>query len=70
MRIAIGKFTKILVAVLGGNALYYFFEDRLPAIFRHKIFAMDWGLFLDFWICVLLWLILDLAGRLRLRYKK
>ncbi len=69
MKFSIGKFTKIFVAVIGGNAIYYVFEDNLPAVFHHRIFSFDWGLLLDFWICVFLWMILDLIGRLRIHYK-
>jgi len=65
MKVIIGKFTKIFVAVIGGNAVYYIFEDRLPDIFHHKLFTFDWGLLLDFWVCVFLWVILDLLSKLR-----
>ena len=69
MKVFIGKFTKIFVAVIGGNAIYYLFEDNLPDIFHHKLFTFDWGLLLDFWICVFLWVILDLLSKLRLRLR-
>lgn len=70
IKIFFSKFTKILLAVLGGNALYYFLEDHLPGVFHHKIFALDWGLLLDFGLCVLLWMTLDLLNKLRLRRKR
>jgi len=70
MKIFIGKFTKIFVAVIGGNAIYYLFEENLPAVFHHRVFAMDWGLLLDLWICILCWLTLDLASKLVLRRRK
>lgn len=70
MRVFIGRFTKIFVAVIGGNALYYVFEDNLPAVFRHRIFALDWGLLLDLWICILCWLILDFCSKLIQRRRR
>ncbi|MDD5543771.1 MAG: hypothetical protein PHX83_11410 [Acidobacteriia bacterium] len=70
MRVLIGKFTKIFVAVIGGNALYYIFEDNLPAVFRHRIFALDWGLLLDLWICILCWLLLDFSSKLIQRRRR
>jgi hypothetical protein len=70
MKFNFGKFTKIVLAVIGGNALYYSFEDHLPDIFHHKIFSWDWGLLLDFWFCVFLWAILDFLARFRRRNKQ
>jgi uncharacterized membrane protein len=70
MKFSFGKFIKIVLAVIGGNALYYSFEDRLPDIFHHKIFSWDWGLLLDFWLCVFLWVILDFLSRFRRRNKQ
>jgi len=69
MKFNFRKFTKIVLAVIGGNALYYSLEDRLPDIFHHKIFSWDWGLLLDFWLCVFLWVILDFLARFRHRKK-
>ncbi len=70
MKLILGKFTKIFIAVIGGNAIYYSFEDHLPPVFHHHIFAMDWGLVLDFWICVFLWVILTSVTRLKFQRKK
>jgi hypothetical protein len=40
-----------LTAVLAGNAIYYLLMPHLPAAARHRLFAEDWGLLIDFAIC-------------------
>ncbi len=44
-----------LVAILGGNILFLILEPHLPAAFQHHIFRVDWGLGVDFAICVVLY---------------
>ncbi|MBI4464987.1 MAG: hypothetical protein HY647_09810 [Acidobacteria bacterium] len=47
---------KTLVAVLGGNFLYFgILYPYLPPGARHHPFHLDWGLAIDFWICVALY---------------
>jgi hypothetical protein len=52
---------KTLVAVVGGNVIYLYLRKWLPESLRHKPFHLDWGILADFWICVALWGLLDLA---------
>ena len=41
-----------LISILIGNVLYYGAIDFLPATAHHQPFEFDWGLAVDFWICV------------------
>jgi hypothetical protein len=41
-----------LIAILAGNAIYFGLESHLPPRARHTPFHIDWGLAVDFWICV------------------
>jgi hypothetical protein len=44
---------RMLVAVLGGNFLYFVvLYPFLPPQARHRRSQLDWGLLVDFWICV------------------
>ena len=46
------RWLEYLVAILLGNAIYYFsLFPHLPAPLRHQGFAMDWGSLLDFVVC-------------------
>jgi len=48
----IANFLQSLFAVLLGNAAYYLLMPSLPAAARHHLFAIDLGLLVDFWFCV------------------
>lgn len=45
------NFLDALLAVLAGNAIYFFLMPHLPAAACHALFKEDWGLLLDFAIC-------------------
>ena len=47
-----GSFWQSLVAVLVGNAIYFGVERFLPARAQHQLYQIDWGLAVDFWICL------------------
>ncbi|HEY1866291.1 MAG TPA: hypothetical protein VGG55_04405 [Candidatus Acidoferrales bacterium] len=47
------RWAEYLVAILGGNILYLFVEPQLPSGMRHRMFRVDWGLAIDFLICVM-----------------
>lgn len=47
------RWAEYLVAILGGNILYLFVEPQLPSAMRHRMFRVDWGLAIDFLICVM-----------------
>jgi hypothetical protein len=46
------RWAEYLVAILAGNILYMYVEPQLPSGMRHRMFRVDWGLALDFLICV------------------
>jgi hypothetical protein len=45
-------FWQSLVAVLAGNAIYYGVQRFLPAAAQHRLYQVDWGLAVDFWMCL------------------
>ena len=48
------NFLDALAAVLAGNAIYYLLMPGLPTVVRHRLFREDWGLLLDFAICIVI----------------
>ncbi len=40
------------IAVVAGNLIYLVLEPHLPARGQHQPGNLDWGLAVDFWICV------------------
>jgi hypothetical protein len=50
-----GTFWRSLFAVLSGNAIYFSIMRWLPPKAQHVPFQIDWGLAVDFWICVFCW---------------
>ncbi len=57
------NFLDALVAVLAGNAIYYLLMPHLPAVARHRLFKEDWGLLVDFAICVAIFAAVKCARR-------
>jgi len=43
---------RYLIAILAGNAIYFSIMRFLPPRAQHQPFQIDWGLAVDFWICV------------------
>jgi hypothetical protein len=57
------NFFQALVAVLAGNAIYFFVERYLPAGARHARFKIDLGMAVDFWVCLVVFgIIKTVAG--------
>jgi hypothetical protein len=46
------QFWQSLIAVLAGNAIYFSTQQYLPPRAQHGICRIDWGLAVDFWICL------------------
>ena len=46
------NFWRSLIAVLAGNAIYFALWRYLPPKARHQPQHIDWGLAVDFWICL------------------
>jgi hypothetical protein len=57
------NFVQSLVAVLLGNAAYYALMPSLRPLARHKLFAVDWGLAVDFWFCLVAFGLIRTARR-------
>ncbi len=58
------KWLKTLVAVVLGNALYFFgLVPYLPPAGRHHPNRLDWGLLVDFWVCLAMYGLVDLSSR-------
>ena len=49
------NFFESLVAVLTGNAVYFLLMPHLPEQVRHNPQRLDFGLLLDFCICLVIW---------------
>ena len=63
MKFSWRRFLIALAAVLIGNAIYWFLMPYLPQKGRHVPDQLDWGLLVDFWICVLVYNLLLLFMR-------
>ena len=60
----VARWLQALAAVVAGNALYFLLvAPALPGQLRHRPFAIDAGLGLDFLICLALYLALGRLGR-------
>jgi len=58
------RYWKMLVAILGGNFLYFVvLYPYLPPGARHRPNQLDWGLAVDFWICLALYGLLAFTFR-------
>jgi hypothetical protein len=49
-----------LAAILIGNTIYYAIYRHLPPRGQHHVYRIDWGLAIDFWICVICYFLLKL----------
>lgn len=60
------RWLEYLVAILLGNAIYYFsLVPYLPASLLHQGFAIDGGVLVDFVVCVLVYGLIRLGARVR-----
>ena len=46
------NFWRSLLAVLAGNLIYYASYRYLPPGAQHHLYQIDWGLAVDFWMCL------------------
>ena len=58
-----GNFWRSLIAVLAGNAIYFSVEQYLPPRAQHHPYAVDWGLAVDFWMCLVCYGLVGLFRR-------
>lgn len=60
------RLLKQLVAILIGNAIYFLLlMPHLPARAQHRPDKLDLGLLVDFWICVVVYGVMELLSRKR-----
>ncbi len=58
------RLLKQLIAIVAGNLLYFFvLMPHLPLAGRHRPDRLDLGLLVDFWVCVVLYGIIELLDR-------
>ena len=57
------NFWHSLIAVLAGNAIYFSVESYLPPKAQHQVNAIDWGLAVDFWMCLVCYGVVALFRR-------
>jgi hypothetical protein len=59
------RWLEYLVAILIGNAIYYFsLVPHLPDFLRHQGFRTDWGAGIDFLVCVAVYGLIRLGSSL------
>ena len=46
------NFRRSLLAIVAGNLIYYSVQRYLPPVARHQIYRVDFGLAVDFALCV------------------
>ena len=58
------NFFQSLAAVLAGNLLYFFLlAPHLPPPSQHGSFRLDLGLVIDFWICLVIYGVIQFFAR-------
>jgi ABC-type uncharacterized transport system permease subunit len=58
------KLLKQTIAIVVGNLLYFFvLMPHLPQAGRHGPDRLDLGLIVDFWVCVVLYGVIELVDR-------
>jgi ABC-type uncharacterized transport system permease subunit len=58
------KLLKQTIAIIIGNLLYFFvLMPHLPPAGRHRPDRLDLGLVVDFWVCVVLYGLVELLDR-------
>lgn len=62
---AAANFIHALIAVLVGNAVYFWLGSHLPPKARHMPFKLDLGMIVDFWFCLVVFGMIKTAARWR-----
>lgn len=58
------RLIKQAIAVVAGNLLYFFvLMSHLPPAGRHRPDRLDLGLIVDFWVCVVVYGVIELVDR-------
>ena len=61
------RWLKYLLAILLGNGLYFALNPYLPPAAKHHPFKLDLGTLVDFWLCLVVYGLLELGAFLRKR---
>lgn len=62
--VVLANLLRSLVAVVVGNAIYFLvIMPLLPAAGRHGIARIDLGLVIDFWVCLVVFGLIELVRR-------
>ena len=67
MRPVTVKWFKYLLAILLGNGLYFALNPYLPPAAKHHPFKLDLGTLVDFWLCLVVYGLLELGVFLQKR---
>ncbi len=59
------RFWHAFAAVVLGNAVYFSLDRFLPPRARHVPYQLDWGLAVDFWVCLVFYGLLALIKPFR-----
>jgi hypothetical protein len=60
------RLIKQAIAVIAGNLLYFFvLMPHLPPAAKHRPDRLDLGLIIDFWVCVVVYGLVELIDRKR-----
>ena len=59
------KWIKFLVAIILGNVVYFALSPHLPPAAQHRAWAVDLGTVVDFWVCLLVYGLLELGSFFR-----
>jgi hypothetical protein len=63
--ITVRRWVEYTAAILGGNAIYYFFLlPHLPLALRHREFLLDWGSATDFVVCLAVYGLIRLGSKI------
>ena len=63
--VTLRRWLEYLAAILIGNAIYFFsLFHHLPLALRHQNYRIDWGMVLDFAICLAVYGLIWIASRL------
>lgn len=61
------RWIKYLIAIVVGNVIYFSLESRLPPVAQHHPYHPDFGMFVDLWVCVVVYGLLELLVSLAKR---
>jgi len=65
MHLTRAKWIKFTVSILVGNALYFALSPHLPPAAQHRTWAVDLGTIVDFWMCLMVYGLLELIAFVR-----